>query len=88
MIVLDQIYCFDQGYNALEAMAKGKAVFTGAESEFYDYYNLQEIVAINALPDINYIVEKLSYLIENPEEIKKLVKMQELLLKKNTIILK
>jgi len=72
MIVLDQIYCFDQGYNALEAMAKGKAVFTGAESEFYDYYNLQEIVAINALPDINYLFEKLSYLIENPEEIKKI----------------
>ncbi len=68
-IVLDQVYAFDQGYNALEAMAKGKVVFTGAEKEFVEYYNLTEEVAINALPDIAYLVTKLSYLIENPEKI-------------------
>ena len=33
-ILLDQVYAYDQGYNALEAMAKGKVVFTGAEKEF------------------------------------------------------
>ena len=33
-IILDQVYAFDQGYNALEAMAKGKVVFTGAEAIF------------------------------------------------------
>ena len=69
-ILLDQVYGYDQGYNALEAMAKGKVVFTGAEKEFMDYYGLTEEVAINALPDVNYLVEKLSYLIDNPEEIK------------------
>lgn len=69
-ILLDQVYGYDQGYNALEAMAKGKVVFTGAEKEFLDYYNLQEDqVAINALPDVNYLVEKLSFLIDNPEKI-------------------
>jgi hypothetical protein len=36
-IVLDQIYGYDQGFNALEAMAKGKVVFTGAEEEFVGY---------------------------------------------------
>lgn len=68
-IVLDQIYAFDQGYNALEAMARGKVVFTGAELEFYEYYGLSETVAINALPDVDSIVDRLSELIENPSEI-------------------
>ncbi len=72
-IVLDQVYGYDQGYNALEAMAKGKVVFTGADQEFLDYYNLQENeVAINALPDVNDLVEKLTFLIENPEEISRI----------------
>lgn len=69
-ILLDQCYSYDQGYNALEAMAKGKVVFTGAEKEFLKQYNLQEDeVAINAKPDVDYLVEKLSMLIENPEKI-------------------
>jgi glycosyltransferase involved in cell wall biosynthesis len=72
-IILDQVYGFDQGFNALEAMAKGKVVFTGAETEFLNHYNLQEDeVAINALPDVEYLVEKLSFLIENPSEIERI----------------
>jgi len=66
---LDQVYAFDQGYNALEAMAKGKVVFTGAEKEFEIYYNLTAKVAINAVPDVGYLVKELSFLIENPNEI-------------------
>jgi hypothetical protein len=69
-ILLDQVYSYDQGYNALEAMAKGKVVFTGAEQEWLDYYNLEEdTVAINALPDTNHIILKLEWLINNPEMI-------------------
>lgn len=68
-IVLDQVNAYDQGYNALEAMAKGKVVFTGAEIEFMQHYGLQERVAINALPDAEAIAEELSYLIENLQEI-------------------
>ena len=68
-IVLDQVYAYDQGYNALEAMAKGKVVFTGAEAEFTKHYNLTERVAINALPDTDALVKELSYLIANPAEI-------------------
>ena len=68
--MLDQVYGYDQGYNALEAMAKGKVVFTGAETEFLEYYNLKEDeVAINALPDVDYLVTKLSFLIENPSKL-------------------
>ena len=65
-IVLDQVYSWDQGYNALESMAMGKVVFTGAEKVFYEHYGLDEPVCINALPDVDDLVEKLSELIENP----------------------
>ena len=68
-IILDQIYAYDQGYNALEAMAKGKVVFTGAEEEFTAHYKLLDRVCINAIPDVDYLVNELSFLIENPEEI-------------------
>jgi glycosyltransferase involved in cell wall biosynthesis len=65
-IVLDQVYSYDQGYHALESMAMGKVVFTGAEQEFTEHYGLKRPVCINALPDSGYIFEKLSELIENP----------------------
>ena len=69
-ILLDQVYGFDQGYNALEAMAKGKVVFTGAEQEWLEFYNIKEdTVVINALPDVDSIVKKLEWLILNPENI-------------------
>src|SRR5690606_17150010 len=65
-----QVYSFDQGYNALEAMAKGKVVFTGAEKEFLEFYNLKkDEVCINALPDVDDLVKKLEDLILNPEKI-------------------
>lgn len=69
-ILLDQAYSYDQGFNALEAMAKGKVVFTGAEKEWLEYYNLKEdSVAINAIPNAKLIAEKLEWLILNPEKI-------------------
>jgi len=69
-ILLDQVYAYDQGYNALTAMALGKVVFSGAETEWLEHYGLDEDqVAINALPDVAYLTQKLSALIENPEKI-------------------
>ena len=68
-ILMDQAFSRDQGYNALEAMAKGKVVFTGAENDFTDHYKLTERVCINAIPNIDYLVNELSFLIENPVEI-------------------
>ena len=74
-ILLDQVFAYDQGYNALEAMAKGKVVFTGAETEFLNQYHLQEDeVCINAVPDENEIGVKLSFLIEHPEKMIKISK--------------
>jgi len=68
-ILMDQAFSQDQGYNALEAMAKGKVVFTGAENDFNEYYKISDRVCVNAIADVNYLVNELSYLIENPDEI-------------------
>ncbi|MEY8870335.1 glycosyltransferase [Meridianimaribacter flavus] len=68
-ILLDQVYGYDQGYNALEAMAKGKVVLTGAEKEFEKFYDLKHQVAVNVKPDVDQITNTLSNLIENPEKI-------------------
>ena len=74
-ILLDQVFAYDQGYNALEAMAKGKAVFTGAETEFLNQYQLEEDeVCINAIPNENKIAVKLSYLIDHPDKINEISK--------------
>ena len=67
------MYAYDQGYNALEAMSMGKVVVTGAEKEWLEYYKIKEdTIAINALPDVNYLVNKIGTLIENREKIKKI----------------
>ena len=70
-ILLDMVYAYDQGYNALEAMAMGKIVFTGAEDEWLKLYNIKEdTVVINAEPNTIRVVEKLVWLIENPKMLK------------------
>lgn len=81
-ILLDQVYSYDQGYNALEAMAKGKVVFTGAETEFTQLFNLIEKVAINALPNVEAIANELSHLIENRDEITAISKRARVFIEK------
>ncbi len=82
-IVLDMVYAYDQGYNALESMAKGKVVFTGAEQEWLDYYQLKEDeVAINALPDPDQIYVKLCELIDNPSLIDKISRSARIFVEK------
>lgn len=66
-IILDQVYSHDQGYNALESMAKGKVVFTGAGMHFKQEYHLDQTVAIDATPDLQQLVAELKNLIEHPE---------------------
>ncbi len=69
-IVLDQTYALDQGYNALEAMARGKVVFTGAGEAFCKKYNLErDQVAVHTIPDAEQISANLEMLIKNPERI-------------------
>ncbi|GAA4108067.1 glycosyltransferase [Aquimarina addita] len=68
-ILLDQTHAHDQGYNALEAMAMGKVVFTGAGKAFTDYYQLTKKVAVDTTPDSKKIAQDLEHLILNPSTI-------------------
>lgn len=87
-IILDQLYGHDQGSNALEAMAKSKAVVTNASNAFEKHYNLAERVAINGLPDVDYLVNEMSLLIENPDEIKAIGKRARAFIEKEHDYLK
>ncbi len=68
-ILLDQVLCYDQGYNALEAMAQGKVVFSGGSAVYLKAHKLNKIPVIDARPDVKYLVKKMSFLIEHPETI-------------------
>ncbi|MEC8884031.1 MAG: glycosyltransferase, partial [Bacteroidota bacterium] len=69
-IILDQTYAEDQGYNALEAMAQGKVVFTGAGASFCERYQVApNSVAIHTIPDAEKIAQDLEELILNPQRI-------------------
>ncbi len=69
-ILLDQCLSYDQGYNGREAMARGKVVVSGANEDFRNYYKLTQetMPLVEARPDVNYLVNKLSELIENPDK--------------------
>jgi hypothetical protein len=56
-ILLDQTYAYDQGYNALEAMARGG--FTGRNILRSIITNRK--IAINAIADVDYLVNELSF---------------------------
>lgn len=69
-ILLDQALAYDQGYNALEAMAKGKVVFSGACEDWKNHYKVEDdTVVINAIPDAEYLANKLEWLLLHPEKI-------------------
>lgn len=71
-IILDQVYSLDQGYNALEAMTRGKVVFTGAGKEFISNYNLRETVAIDAIPSAKHIAENIIELVNDPKSLEEI----------------
>ena len=74
-ILLDQNYAQDQGYNALEAMAKGKVVFTGAGKVFCSYYGLaRNEVAIDTGATVEEIVANLEILINDPQKLAEISK--------------
>lgn len=67
-ILLDQVYSLDQGYNALEAMARGKVVFTGAGKHFTKHYNLTKTVAVDATPNPQQIAQDIIELVMHPKK--------------------
>lgn len=68
-IVLDQVLGYDQGYNALEAMLQGKVVFCGGSQLYLNAHDLESVPVIDARPDVDYLVEQLSDLIDHSDSI-------------------
>ena len=68
-ILLYQAYVYDHGYNALEAMAQGKVVFSAFSDEFKSHYKITKQIGIHTTPNVEEMVENLSWLIENPKKI-------------------
>ena len=72
-ILLDQLYGYSPGMNALLAMSKGKIVVGGAEEECYQILNEHTLrPMINVTPDEEDIYNKLKWLLENKDKIAKL----------------
>ena len=72
-ILLDQLYGYSPGMNALLAISKGKIVVGGAEEECYNILNEDELrPMINVVPDEDDVYNKLKRLIENKETVARL----------------
>ncbi len=72
-VLLDQIYSYGPGMNALLAMSKGIVAVSGAEPEHYEQlgeYQVRPIV--NVYPSYGDVYEKLERLILNPELVNRL----------------
>ena len=74
-VLLDQLYGYSPGMNALLAMSKGKIVVGGAEEECYTINNEKELrPMINVTPSEEDVYRKLEWLVKNPEQIEKMQK--------------
>ena len=72
-VLLDQLYGFSPGMNALLAMSKGKIVVGGAEEECYTINNEKELrPMVNVTPDEEDVYKKLEWLVKNPDTIEKM----------------
>ena len=69
-VLLDQLYGYSPGMNALLAMSKGKIVVGGAEEECYRILDEETLrPMINVVPDEEDVYNKLRWLVENKEQI-------------------
>lgn len=83
-VLLDQLYSYTPGMNALTAMAQGLVVVGGGEPEMYNLLNEQNNrPIINVLPDEKDIFEKLENLILNRSQIPQQSKDSRLFIEKH-----
>lgn len=69
-VLLDQLYGYSPGMNALLAMSKGKIVVGGAEEECYSILNEEELrPMVNVTPSEESVYSQLKQLLDNKEQI-------------------
>ena len=74
-ILLDQLYGYSPGMNALLAMSKGKIVVGGAEEECYRILGEETLrPMVNVVPDEEDVYNKLEWLVKNKAKVAKLQK--------------
>lgn len=72
-VILDQLYSYTPGMNALEAMARGMVVVGGAEPENYDILEERTLRPIvNVQPNEESVYEALRDLVMHPERVAEL----------------
>lgn len=72
-VLLDQLYSYTPGMNALEAMARGLVVVGGGEEENYDILHEEHLrPIINVLPTEEDVYLKLCDLVEHRDRIPQL----------------
>ena len=78
-VLLDQLYGYSPGMNALLALTKGKIVVGGAEEECYDILGEKELrPMVNVTPDEQDVYNKLEQLVQLPPESIKQMKEESL----------
>ena len=66
-VLLDQLYGYSPGMNALLALTKGKIVVGGAEEEYYSLIGEKSLrPMVNVVPDEEDVYRKLENLVMNP----------------------
>lgn len=75
-VLIDQLYSYTPGMNALSAMAQGMPVLSGGEPEYYEFIGEKENhPIINTYPSEEDIFQKLENLILNKEQLSMLSQM-------------
>ena len=83
-VLLDQLYGYSPGMNALLALAKGKIVVGGAEEEYYELLGEKELrPMVNVTPDEEDVYKKLEQLVLAPEKIGRMQEESYMLVKKH-----
>ncbi len=82
-VLLDQLYGYSPGMNALLALTKGKIVVGGAEEEYYQLLGEEKLrPMINVTPDEEDVYKKLEQLVLAPERISQMQEESYTLVKK------
>ena len=69
-VLIDQLYGYSPGMNALLAMSKGKIVVGGAEEECYEILEEKTLrPMVNIIPDEEHIYSQLKWIIDNKDKI-------------------
>jgi hypothetical protein len=71
-VIVDQVYGFSQGMNALQAMALGRVVMAGCEPEFLESMNLASAPVFNITADVNANLEQVKAIINSADKLEEM----------------